>query len=180
MYFPLSAIRFSLLFLRFFFDVIETCILVIFSSTRVSSHLPISFNTTFESTGNVHLKPKGDIIIKSIFSRTKAILEVNEFGSQVFPQGKKSFQSIWGSSESITSKKSGFFGDLQNEWNGFAIGLYRAKLKLDYGEEKQQAEDGFIFFVLPWRILIFVILILVILFFGVKRYNRWLIAKAKK
>ena len=170
-----------LIYLRVSGDVKESGELIDFSANkRFFSHLPVGFSTAFESTGNVHLKPKGEIIIKNIFGRTKSILEINEFGSQVFPQSRKSFQSVWGASKLADNQKSGFFSGLKKEWQGFAFGPYRAKLKLVYGELEQQIEEGFIFFVLPWRILIFVILILVILIFGVKKYNRWLIAKARK
>ena len=176
-----------LVYLRISGEIQESGRLVSFgvsNQKRFLNYLPINFSVVFESTGNVHLKPQGEIKIKDIFGRTKEVLKVNEFGLSVLPQSKKTFVATWGSKEeSAGQKKSGFFSQLKNERQGFAFGLYKAELQLEYGEDKKQSQEKFTFLVIPWRILIFVILILALLSFGIvkgiKRYNQWIIAKAK-
>ena len=39
---------------------------------------PVKFSTTFENTGNVHIRPTGNIFIKDMFGREVASLNVNE------------------------------------------------------------------------------------------------------
>lgn len=176
-----------LVYLRISGEIDESGQLKSFSTSnqkRFLNYLPINFSIVFEATGNVHLKPIGEIKIKNIFGRTREILKVNEFGLSVLPQSKKTYEATWGPKELVGQKKSGFFSQLKNEWKGFAFGFYKAELQLEYGEDKKQAEDGFIFFVIPWRILLIAILVLAVLSFGIvkgiKRYNQWIIAKARK
>lgn len=149
---------------------------------RVFSSRPISFDIVFESTGSVHLKPYGEVQIKNIFGRTKEVLKVNQDKAQVFPKNKRTFNVIWSSPEANGNKEK-IFGGLKNEWRNFAIGLYKAELKLEYGEEAREIKDKFTFIVIPWRTLILIGLFLIILSLGiirgVKKYNQWIVAKAQ-
>ncbi|PJA64145.1 MAG: hypothetical protein CO160_00155 [Candidatus Portnoybacteria bacterium CG_4_9_14_3_um_filter_43_11] len=175
-----------LIYLRVSGEVDESGQLVGFSTKdqkRIFSSRPISFDIIFESTGSVHLKPQGEVQIKNIFGRTKAVLEVNEDQAQVFPKNKRTFNVVW-ASLGADENKGGILGGLINEWQNFAFGFYKANLSLEYGEEVKEVKDSFVFFVIPWRILS---LILIILFFlglgfikGLKKYNQWIIAKYQK
>lgn len=149
---------------------------------RFFSHLPVSFFYRFENEGNVSLKPKGEIIVKSIFGGASVVLPVNEEGGNVLPKSIRKFQTEWNPKE-IKTTEEGFFAGLKREKDNFAFGWYRAKLNLEYGTTKEKAQDSFSFFVIPWRILCLVILALVIMILlftvGLKKYNQWIIAKAK-
>lgn len=175
-----------LVYLRVSGEFDESGQLVSFSTKDqklIFSSRPISFDVVFESTGTVHLKPYGEVQIKNIFGRTKAILEVNKDKAHVFPKNKRTFNAIWSSSKAGESK-GGLFGGLINEWRNFAFGLYKANLSLEYGQDVKEVRDDFIFFVIPWRILTLVIVILSLLGFGfikgLKKYNQWIINKAQK
>lgn len=151
---------------------------------RFFSQRPINFDIDFEATGNVHLVPQGEVRVKNIFGRTKAILEVNQAGSQVFPQDKKTFKAVW-SAEEESQEAARFLNNLKKEWRGFALGIYRAEVSLEYGEEiVKEIQDKFTFIVIPWRTLLLIVLILIALGLGfikgLKKYNRWVITKAQK
>lgn len=123
---------------------------------------PINFTMNFENTGNVHLKPKGEIQIKNIFGKTKDIINLNQKDVSILPQSKKT---------------------LSEEWNfsGFVFGPYKANLKLIYGDTQQEIQKSFWIVIIPWKKLLLLILIIVLIFFGIpkglKKYNQWIVDK---
>lgn len=180
----------SLILLRVAGEVQESGKLLEFNTEggiRFFSSKPVQFYARFENRGNVHLKPQGEIKIKGIFDITSASnsLEVNETGGNVLPDSVRRFETVWGKKSDIQiAKESGFLSELKNEWENFALGKYQADLVLLYGTEGQQVKEKLEFWVVPWRIMtcfaIVLIIVLIILKFGIKRYNRWVIKKAGK
>ena len=155
-----------LVYLRVSGSIIENGEIVNFSTSnsgKVFWGLPVEFSATFFNKGNVHLKPKGDIIIKNIFGKQRAVLTVNKFGSQVLPQSRKTFSSTWDSDDL-------FFGP------------YKAQIALVYGEQQKELSKEFWLFVVPIKTLIIVIVGLILVFFvlpfGIKRYNRWIVSRS--
>ena len=160
---------------------------------KLFNSLPVNFEFRFQNSGNDRIKPEGEITIKNIFGKVSAVLPANEVEGNVLPQSIRKFKVIWkkiqedekdektDKAEEDTGKK-GFFKELKNEKDNFAFGRYTATLDLEYGEEKSQA--SFSFFIIPWRILtltiIFLILAILIATKGLKKYNKWVIAKAQK
>jgi hypothetical protein len=146
------------------------------------NYLPIDFNFAFKNTGTVHLKPRGEIVIKNIFGRTTQILPVNSEGYNVLPDSERNFSANWQPRLEIQGK--GFLAELKKEKADFAFGYYRATLDLEFGDTqaKQSLKSSLGFLVIPWRILLLSFLILGAVFFsiiqGIKRYNDWIIAKA--
>lgn len=148
-------------------EIKESATLEKFSTSRkIYSGLPLSFGITLKNTGNSYLKPEGEITVKNLFGGIKATLPVNEFGAIILPESSRDFN------QTLESEK-------------FFFGLYRARLDLTYGtaSNRQSISDNSWLFVLPWKMLIFLILALTIVFFviprGIRKYNRWIIAKAK-
>ena len=125
---------------------------------------PINFAINFENTGNVHLKPKGEIQIKNIFGGTKTVIDVNKKDISILPQSKKTLQEQW-------------------EFSGFFFGPYKANLKLVYGETQQEVQKSFWIVIILWKQLVLIILILGLVFFGIpqgiKKYNQWIVDKYK-
>lgn len=156
-----------LVYLRVSGDIKESGEVLSFDAVKFHNWLPVNFNLIFKNTGNVHLKPTGEIKIKNIFGITKAVLSPNPNTLQVLPESEKSFTLAWNS----------------EKWGGFAFGPYSAKLNLIYGEEQKEISKKIWFFVFPWKISLIAILVLLILIFGftkgIKRYNRWIINKAQ-
>lgn len=180
----------SLILLRVAGEVQESGILLEFDTeggTRLFSSKPIQFYARFSNQGNVHLKPKGEIKIKGIFDITSTpdSLAVNEIEGNVLPNSVRRFETVWGKADNkITEEnKKSFFAELKNEWRNFALGKYQADLTLSYGSEGQQVKKSLEFWVFPWRIItclaIGLFILIIILKFGIKKYNRWVIEKAK-
>lgn len=151
------------------------------------SSLPVIFIYRFQNGGDDRIKPEGEITIKNMFGRTSAILPANRSEGNVLPQSIRKFEMIWEKEDSnkqeTVDDKEGFLTGLKREWNNFAFGRYTAELNLEYGTEGETAQASFSFFIIPWRILGIILFILAVLVFsfiiGIKKYNKWIIAKAK-
>ncbi len=167
---------------------------------RVLTSLPITFAYRFSNDGNERVKPTGEIKIKNIFGFTSATLDANSAKGNVLPGSIRKFSAVWqekgqvkpepGASpkEIATEEERGFFDAVKNQWRNFALGPYKAMLNISYGKlteaeaDYKKAEAGYRFFVFPWQLLTIIVLILAVIgflgFWGLKKYNRWIIAKA--
>ena len=152
--------------------------------------LPINFIFRFKNSGGDRVKPAGEITIKNMLGRVAAVLPANKSDGNVLPQSIRRFETIWEKVDEDEDKEKkietetdekGFIQELKREKDNFAFGRYTAELNLKHGAEKIQS--SFSFFVIPWRILSLVILILALTLFGfirgMRRYNKWIITKAK-
>ena len=168
-------------------NVVESGEIVSFKAEKtLFSRLPVSFSYDLKDTGTVHIGPGGKVVIKNIFGRTSAILEVNPLKYYVLPGMIRNFPTAnWEPKGGMPKiEGEGFFTELKRELKGFALGYYRANLSLEYGKEEiKTLKAGFGFWVFPWRILIFVFLVLGILLLGLTKgigaYNRWIINKVR-
>ena len=168
-------------------DVVESAELLDFSTLnekRFFTHLPIGFNYTLKNMGTVHLSPVGKVIIKNIFGKISATLNINPQGFNVLPNSTRTFDTQnWEPKGSAEIEGKGFFSALKREMNSFHLGFYRASLDLEYGKEIKTIKSSFSFLILPWRFLILSILGLAIVFFGIikgiKAYNRWIINQVR-
>lgn len=78
----------------------------------------------------MHLKPQGEITIINFLNKQVGKTFVNNQGVNVLPQSIRKFVSKWLISKSIVLPGKGFFTELKNEKNNFALGKYKAELKL--------------------------------------------------
>ncbi|MDP2864476.1 MAG: hypothetical protein Q8N73_02380 [bacterium] len=135
------------------------------NSKKIFWSAPVGFQIVFNNDGNVHLKPAGTITIKNILGRVSGEITVNPYALQVLPQSKRTFEEKW------TPPR-------------FAFGLYKAEVNFVFGESQKNASQGFWFLFIPLKTLVLIILILVLIFFilpkGIKKYNQWVIAKARE
>jgi len=180
----------SLLLVTVSGEIKEEMKLIDFSTpSKFYTRLPVKFAIGFENTGNVHIKPKGNIKIEpKILGIGKGEVTVNEGGGNVLPKSIRRFESVW-LEKSIPESKatnifSRFFEELQNEWKNFALGYFRANLFVLFGQAQPQVMERSInFLVFPWRVILVAIIlaaiIILILIKGIKAYNRWIIKKAK-
>ncbi len=147
------------------------------------THLPIDFYIRFENLGNIHLKPLGDIKITGLLdiTSTPTTLTVNEAGGNVLPKSIRRYDVSW--TKPGLKIAEGIFGELKNQWKGFAIGKFTAHLNLYYGTEGEHTTANESFWVFPWLLILVIIIAVVALVFGmrfgIKKYNAWIIGKAK-
>ncbi len=133
------------------------------SGAGYSSGGPINFRMKIENTGNVYIKPTGELTIKSLFGTTKKVLPINEKGYQILPQSYRDIVDL--------------------EWvpSLFNIGPYKAIADVNYGNQSQGLVATKWIWVLPIKFLsislgtIFLLIIVFTLFF--RMYNRWLLKK---
>jgi len=161
----------SLLLVRVSGDAKELATLKEFSTPNNSyENPPVDFVARVENTGNVHVRPKGNITIKDTFGRKVASVDINSKEGAVLPDSIRRFDK---DSDELS-------------WNpgGFTIGKYTATLLLNYGDPAKQLTGTVSFLVIPWKVLLVVgfgiLILILLLILIIKRYNRWIVSKAEK
>lgn len=145
--------------------------------------LPISLQYKFSNTGNDRVNPYGTVTVRDTVFLTAATLPANASEGNVLPGSARRLIVNWGDANTALPTKAGFFSQVGYEASHFAFGMYTAKLSLQYGSSGR-ADASKVFFVFPWQLLLVVgvALALALFLFSVllKRYNRWIIAKARE
>jgi len=94
-----------------------------------------TFTLEFKNTGNVHLEPRGEIVISNMFGKNRGRISLksgNSFG-HILPFSTREFSFDW-----------------QGESNYLDIGLYQARATLYYGEnDTKVAFHGAYFLIFP-------------------------------
>jgi hypothetical protein len=112
------------------------------------------FINLFSNTGNVHVKPKGEIEIKNLFGQVVGTSFVNPNGDNVLPKSDRIFISEWNP-------------------NNFLFGPYRANLVLTYGKEKIELTSEQILWVFPVYSIVILVVLLGILIWLIYHLRRW-------
>ncbi len=147
---------------------------------------PVKFFTVFENSGNVHIRPTGNIFIKDVFGNQVAVLTVNDTQSAIIPGLKKTFTSVWDDGFITVEPKLQVDGTPILDKNGKAetqlnfkfdkildlrIGRYTASELMVISTADRDipftAETSF--FVFPWKVVGGVILF--IIFAGIGFYS---------
>ena len=167
----------TLVLVRVAGEVSETGRVASFTADRQSyNYLPVNFALRFENFGNVHLKPVGMIEIKNMLGAKVSSLPVNGESANVLPDSIRKFDLVWQNTEVLAGAS-----EWQKERENFAWGKYTATLTLNYGAEGQTTTASLVFWVFPWRVTLFylaiALLIILLVIFGIRGYNKWLIKK---
>ncbi len=124
---------------------------------------PIEFVTRIKNEGNLHIKPIGSIEIRDIFGGLVTSISVNNDKSNVLPSSIRRFDSNY-----------------DKLW---MIGKYTANLTLGFGSNGQAITNTVDFWVIPYKFIIGVLVILATIVFIlsklIKAYNRHIIDKSK-
>jgi hypothetical protein len=151
--------------------------------------LPVSFEYRFKNDGGDRVKPQGRIsILNTVFLPSDKI-NANPSEGNVLPTSTRKFNVDWIKYDrpmdyvAPTSFVKKFWSDVSYQWKNFAVGLYSAHLKVAYGIQAEEVKKTVFFFVFPWQLVIVMVLLFVITFWGgkklIKRYNRFIIEKAR-
>ncbi len=129
--------------------------------------LPENFNLRFNNAGNTYLKPQGEILIKNILGQKIANFGVNEINIILLPNDENNLR---------IAKKF--------DKPPFALGFYKADLTLRWGDKPESIKKNIWFFVFPWQQVLGGLIVLAVLFFGlkkgIKKYNQWIVSKYVK
>lgn len=169
--------------------------LVDFSATHsLYEYLPTTFNVRVRNTGNIYLAPTGNIFITR-GSTPVSTIDFNDAGGSVLPNSNRQYTVSWNSGfplyvdrtlngKPVLDKKGDPKQDLKWDFtqaNKFRFGHYTAKLLLVYNNGKSdvplEAELGF--WVLPWKILIVLAILLLLIGYAVYSFVRNLYFRAR-
>lgn len=170
-----------LLLLRVSGDVSEEGGVSSFEPTngRFYTSLPIAFTYRFTNGGGDRVNPRGDVTIRNLVWLKKETLDANPGQGNVLPGSIRKFDVAWG----MGTPPGGFLNSVVYQWQNFAVGPYRAKLDVAYGVRGEAAASVWVF-LFPWQLLIVMALVvglvLPLILFIVRRYNRWIVAKARQ
>lgn len=159
-------------------------------------YLPANFTVTFKNTGNIHVIPTGDIFIDSLFNKDVATIQVNEGRGNVLPGGERTFINSWNEGfatrvmktkdgQPIKNKKG------ENEYetkfdfaraNEFRFGRYTAHMLVVYdnGERDIPMEATVSFWVIPWKIIGGLLVIVLLAAVGLLSILLPILKKARK
>ncbi len=130
---------------------------------------PLNFVERLENTGNIHEQPTGKITITDMFGRKVANVNVNMPPRNVLPHSTRKF------TQPLDSSVIG---------NRILFGRYTAKLSVVYGDNKQTLTKTISFWVIPYRLIGLIVLLIVTigagLYYLIRRYNRYIISRAEK
>ncbi len=151
---------------------------------------PVNFSVRFQNTGNVHLKPQGQIEIYNMFGQQVApagvlsilneggveirkelvdYIPVNDGRGNVLAQSYRKFDSEWKGTPYWYKEED---GTKVVKFKGYPIGMYTAKLEL-IGAKGEKILDEVKFIVFPWKEIFGGILAAIILIFGFMKYRKW-------
>jgi hypothetical protein len=147
------------------------------SDASVYEYPPVKLSLTFENTGNVHVRPHGNIFIKDTFGRQVGILELNGGQGTVLPNSIRAFDSTWDDGF-ITVEPKIVGGQPKLDKNGkvetelkirfdklldLRIGTYTASalivISTDTRDIPFEAQTSF--FVFPWKLVLGVIIFVI-------------------
>lgn len=163
----------------------------------VNEYLPVTFTITLANTGNIHIRPQGDIFIKtSISDKNATLLDINQANGAILPNSKRTYQVSWNDGFLVrtpvmengvikTDNKGNPVTTLTINWNQlthFRIGKYTASLLLVYDNGKRDIpiEATTTFWVFPYTLVASSIVGLLIVILIVRFLLKWYIHKELK
>lgn len=158
-----SQVVTSLVFMRVAGEIIESGQIRSFRTTsRIVEQPQATIELRFENTGNVHLRPQGEIIITNMWGQSRGIIPVNQstmFGN-VLPESIRRYAFTW-----------------TGDWSLADIGRYKASVTLAYGDGSRQfVSSHYTFWLIPWKIVLTVMfgfaITIYVFVVGVRAYIR--------
>ena len=129
---------------------------------------PIEFIARLKNEGSTHEQPTGSIVVSDMFGNKIAGVNVNLTQNNVLPGSIRKFTQ---------TLDKGALGDR------FLFGRYTADMKVSYGSRGQSMTASTSFWVIPYRLIGFAIILLIIgyimLRIAMARYNERVIARSR-
>jgi hypothetical protein len=106
----------------------------------------VKIDTRINNSGNIHFKPTGTITIKDTFGNEATKLKLNPESGNVLPGSTRSFQNIW-------------------NLNWYTFGRFTVNLAAYYGDSGSSLKSSFVFWVIPFWLIILLVVVLGLLIF---------------
>jgi hypothetical protein len=138
----------------------------------VNQFLPVEFDVKVKNTGNVHIRPRGNIFIRGGGEKELAILEVNEGMGNILPEGSRTFNALWDDgfiTYQMVEENGQTVKKLKVNWNkltSFRFGPYTANLLMVYdnGVRDVPLEASTTFWVIPYALIAIILGAIVVIF----------------
>jgi hypothetical protein len=156
-------------------------------------YLPVEFTAKVANSGNVHVKPSGNIFIRSFHQKDIAILDINAGKQTVLPGGTRTFKSVWNDGfivnepvvENGTTKldtNGNPVTKLTINWDKlthFRVGPYTATLLMVYDDGKRDAtiEGVTTFWLIPYTAIAVILVGLIAVVLIIRFLLRWYIRR---
>lgn len=114
----------------------------------------VEFDNRFNNIGNVHVKPKGEVVVKNMFGQIVSTPPINRDAANVLPRTDRTFRSTWYPSS-------------------FSFGRYTAESVITYGRSRLEARDKVVVWVLPWYLDLAVIILVAIILWFIFHGRHW-------
>lgn len=147
-------------------------------------YLPVEFQIKLKNTGNIHIVPAGDVFIDWGSRKDVAVLLANEKRSNILPQSERILTASWDDGFAVRVPKikdDKIVTDDQGRTvyetrydltkaHKFRIGKYTAHLLMVYdsGERDIPLEAAVSFWVVPWKILGILTVVILLALIGLK------------
>jgi hypothetical protein len=160
------------------------------SSKHLYEYLPATLNVRFKNTGNTIVQPFGNVFVqRGANAKTSlATLTVNDAKGYILPGTERMFSTQW--NDGFATYQSTLSGGtttkrLAIDWSKlshFRIGRYTARLVAVYsdGQHDVPVEGTVSFWVIPWRAILLLIVVIVGLWLLIHWNNKRRTAKAVK
>lgn len=146
--------------------------------SSIVEYLPQKFEVKVKNNGNVHVAPTGNIFIDGQGKRDLAVLSLNPSNGAILPQTERVYTVEWNDGFPVYTLDPTLPDNSQDKklrWdfsrvNKFRFGKYTANVLLVYDDGKKDIpiESTITFWVIPWKILGGVALVVTLLGFGVR------------
>jgi len=136
-------------------------------TSNIFESTPLNFVVQLHNLGNIQEQPTGQIVISDMFGRKLADVNVNLPPANILPQSIRQFTEPF--DKTVIGNKRLF-------------GRYTAALSVTYGASHKVLTASLVFWVIPFKLIAIVIIILVagffILRYFIRRYNRHVLSKS--
>lgn len=159
-------------------------------------YLPTEFEVTVKNTGNIHIAPSGDIFIDSMRSKDIGTIRANEGRGNILPGTTRAYTAQWNDAFAVRVPKEENGQVVKDEKgntkyttkfdftkaNKFRVGKYTANLVMIYdnGERDIPLQANVSFWVVPWRMIVTVLLIIITPAVLVYLLMRWRYGKSRR
>lgn len=126
-----------------------------FTIPRFLEFGPVPFSYTVENESDVHIRPQMGVQIKNIFG--KKVADIQPETKNIFPFTNRSFEGQW-----------------DRVW-GF--GRYKAEVIMTYGMQNQLVVASTVFWLLPVKLIIAIVVVILLLILGIMSVRRHIIHK---
>ncbi len=138
-----------------------------YDGRRILTHLPVNFFVRFKNEGTIHVRPVGNVFITNMIGGQSASIKINSQLGSVLPNSIRRYFFDWKKGDEVESES-----EFKKELRNFGFGRYRATVVLNYGKEGQSVTAEQTFWVFPWILMVIAFVVLVLLVFLLKLYNR--------